>query len=162
RVRVKLTKTQLPRRRVAMIPRRLTAPQPGWTIDTDIVVIGSGIAGLVAALHARTKGRVLLVTKALLDDGSTRWAQGGIAAAMHPSDSPEEALNDTLTAGVAICDPEAVRVLVTEGPGAVRRLIELGADFDRDCEGQIELTREGGHHRRRIAHAGGDATGAEI
>jgi L-aspartate oxidase len=145
-----------------MIPRRLTAPEPGWTIDTDIVVIGSGIAGLVAALRARTKGRVLLVTKALLDDGSTRWAQGGIAAAMHPSDSPEEHLNDTLTAGVGICDPEAVRVLVTEGPGAVRRLIELGTDFDRDGEGHIELTREGGHLKRRIAHAGGDATGAEI
>ena len=84
-----------------MLPRRLTAPQPGWTIDTDIVVIGSGIAGLVAALRARAAGRVLLVTKALLDDGSTRWAQGGIAAALHPGDSPEDHLNDTLTAGVA-------------------------------------------------------------
>jgi L-aspartate oxidase len=145
-----------------MLPRRLTASDPGWTLDTDIVVIGSGIAGLVAALRARTAGRVLLVTKALMDDGSTRWAQGGIAAAMHPGDSPEDHLNDTLTAGVGICDPEAVRVLVTEGPQAVRGLIELGADFDRDSDGHIELTREGGHLRRRIAHAGGDATGAEI
>jgi L-aspartate oxidase len=145
-----------------MIPRRLTAPDPGWTIHTDIVVIGSGIAGLVAALRARAKGRVLLVTKALLDDGSTRWAQGGIAAALHPGDSPEEHLSDTLTAGVGICDPEAVRVLVTEGPEAVRRLIELGTDFDRDADGGLALTREGGHLNRRIAHAGGDATGAEI
>jgi L-aspartate oxidase len=145
-----------------MLPRRLTAPEPGWTIDTDIVVIGSGIAGLVAALRARTAGRVLLVTKALLDDGSTRWAQGGIAAALHPGDSPEDHLNDTLTAGVGICDPEAVRVLVTEGPDAVRGLIALGTDFDRDGDGHLELTREGGHLRRRIAHAGGDATGAEI
>ena len=145
-----------------MLPRRLTAPEPGWTLDTDIVVIGSGIAGLVAALRARTSGDVLLVTKALLDDGSTRWAQGGIAAALHPGDSPEEHLTDTLTAGVGVCDPEAVRVLVTEGPEAVRGLIEIGADFDRDGDGHIALTREGGHLRRRIAHAGGDATGAEI
>jgi L-aspartate oxidase len=145
-----------------MLPRRLTAPAPGWTLDTDIVVIGSGIAGLVAALRARTSGRVLLVTKALMDDGSTRWAQGGIAAAMHPGDSPDDHLNDTLTAGVGICDPEAVRVLVTEGPRAVRGLVALGTDFDRDGEGHLALTREGGHHRRRIAHAGGDATGAEI
>ncbi len=145
-----------------MLPRRLTAAEPGWTIDTDIVVIGSGIAGLVAALRARAAGRVLLVTKALLDDGSTRWAQGGIAAALHPGDSPEDHLNDTLTAGVGVCDPEAVRVLVTEGPQAVRGLIAIGTDFDRDGEGRIALTREGGHLRRRIAHAGGDATGAEI
>jgi L-aspartate oxidase len=145
-----------------MLPRRLTAPAPGWTLDTDIVVIGSGIAGLVAALRARAAGKVLLVTKALLDDGSTRWAQGGIAAALHPGDSPEDHLNDTLTAGVGICDPEAVRVLVTEGPEAVHGLIALGTDFDRDGDGTLALTREGGHLRRRIAHAGGDATGAEI
>ncbi|GAA4511177.1 L-aspartate oxidase [Actinoallomurus oryzae] len=145
-----------------MLPRRLTAPPPGWTTDADIVVIGSGIAGLVAALRARTAGKVLLVTKALLDDGSTRWAQGGIAAALHPGDSPEDHLTDTLTAGVGVCDPEAVRVLVTEGPDAVRELIALGTDFDRDGEGHLALTREGGHLRRRIAHAGGDATGAEI
>jgi L-aspartate oxidase len=145
-----------------MIPRRLIAPEPGWTVDADVVVIGSGIAGLVAALRARAHGRVLLVTKALLDEGSTRWAQGGIAAALAPDDSPEDHLRDTLTAGVGLCDPEAVRTLVTEGPEAVRRLIELGTDFDRTGDGAIALTREGGHHRRRIAHAGGDATGAEI
>ncbi|MEV5709224.1 L-aspartate oxidase [Actinoallomurus sp. NPDC052274] len=145
-----------------MVPRRLTAPDPGWTIDTDIIVIGSGVAGLVTALRARTAGRVLLVTKALLDDGSTRWAQGGIAAALHPDDSPEEHLRDTLTAGVDLCDDEAVRVLVTEGPDAVRELIELGAEFDRSEDGQVALTREGGHLKRRIAHAGGDATGAEV
>ncbi|MBC6458844.1 L-aspartate oxidase [Actinomadura sp. HBU206391] len=145
-----------------MIPRRLSAPDPGWTVDADVVVIGSGIAGLIVALRARAHGRVLLVTKALLDEGSTRWAQGGIAAALAPDDSPGEHLRDTLTAGVGLCDPEAVRTLVTEGPEAVRRLIELGTDFDRTGDGAIALTREGGHHRRRIAHAGGDATGAEI
>ncbi|MGC4959259.1 L-aspartate oxidase [Actinomadura citrea] len=144
-----------------MIPSVLHAPAPGWTADADVVVIGSGIAGLVAALRCRPHGRVLLVTKALLDAGSTRWAQGGIAAALAADDTPEEHLADTLTAGVGICDEDAVRALVTEGPGAVRGLIDLGAAFDRSG-GDIALTREGGHHRRRIAHAGGDATGAEI
>ncbi|MEV3925418.1 L-aspartate oxidase [Actinomadura coerulea] len=144
-----------------MIPSVLHAPAPGWTADADIVVIGSGIAGLVAALRCRPHGRVLLVTKALLDAGSTRWAQGGIAAALAPDDTPEEHLADTLTAGVGVCDEDAVRALVTEGPDAVRGLIDLGTAFDRSG-GDIALTREGGHHRRRIAHAGGDATGAEI
>ncbi|WP_030163711.1 L-aspartate oxidase [Spirillospora albida] len=145
-----------------MIPSSLAAPRPGWTADTDTVVIGSGIAGLVTALRCRPHGRVLLVTKALLDAGSTRWAQGGIAAALAPDDSPEDHLADTLTAGVGLCDVDAVRALVTEGPDAVRRLIDLGTAFDRAEDGEIALTREGGHHRRRIAHAGGDATGAEI
>ncbi|GAA2134238.1 L-aspartate oxidase [Actinomadura napierensis] len=145
-----------------MIPSVLDAPAPGWTADADVVVIGSGIAGLVAALRCRPHGRVLLVTKALLDAGSTRWAQGGIASALAPDDSPDDHLADTLTAGVGLCDEAAVRTLVTEGPDAVRGLIELGAAFDRTGDGAIALTREGGHHRRRIAHAGGDATGAEI
>jgi L-aspartate oxidase len=149
-------------RLAAPLPRRLAAPAPGWTVDADVVVIGSGIAGLVAALAARPYGRVLLVTKALLDEGSTRWAQGGIAAALASDDSPEEHLLDTLTAGVGLCDDEAVRMLVTEGPEAVRRLVELGTRFDRAAGGDLTLTREGGHRRRRIAHAGGDATGAEI
>ncbi|WP_067802375.1 L-aspartate oxidase [Actinomadura formosensis] len=145
-----------------MIPSVLHAPDPGWTTETDVVVIGSGIAGLVAALRCRPHGRVLLVTKALLDAGSTRWAQGGIAAALAPDDTPREHLADTLTAGVGLCDEDAVRVLVTEGPDAVRGLIDLGAAFDLSGAGEIALTREGGHHRRRIAHAGGDATGMEI
>ncbi|WP_042366208.1 L-aspartate oxidase [Streptacidiphilus neutrinimicus] len=143
--------------------RRLAAPAPGWTKTTDVVVVGSGVAGLTTALRVREAGlRVLVVTKAMLDDGSTRWAQGGIAAALGEGDTPEQHLSDTLVAGAGLCDEEAVRMLVTEGPGAVRRLIATGATFDRDDEGEILLTREGGHHRRRIAHAGGDATGAEI
>jgi L-aspartate oxidase len=148
--------------RTASLARRLTAPAPGWTRDADVVVVGSGIAGLVAALRARSHGRVLLVTKALLDDGSTRWAQGGIAAALSADDSPAEHLADTLTAGVGLCSEAAVRVLVTEGPAAVRRLIETGAHFDEGADGDVALTREGGHLKRRVAHAGGDATGAEI
>ena len=142
---------------------RLTAPAPGWTAATDVVVVGSGVAGLTTALRLRAGGlKVLVVTKAMLDDGSTRWAQGGIAAALGEGDTPEQHLDDTLVAGAGLCDEDAVRVLVTEGPAAVRRLIGTGAAFDRDGDGEILLTREGGHHRRRIAHAGGDATGAEI
>ena len=106
--------------------------------------------------------KVLLVTKTVLDEGSTAWAQGGIAAALDPEDSPQEHLHDTLVAGAGLCDAAAVRALVTEGPDRVRELVGLGAEFDRDPEGEIKLTREGGHHRDRIAHAGGDATGKEI
>ncbi|MGW0602792.1 L-aspartate oxidase [Streptomyces sp. NPDC002640] len=142
---------------------RLPAPAPGWSIDADVVVVGSGVAGLTAALRCEAAGlRTVVVTKARLDAGSTRWAQGGIAAALGEGDTPGQHLDDTLVAGAGLCDEEAVRLLVTEGPAAVRRLISTGARFDTDEAGEIELTREGGHHRRRIAHAGGDATGAEI
>lgn len=145
------------------LPRALAAPAPGWTTSADVIVVGSGIAGLTCALRLRERvDRVLLVTKTVLDEGSTAWAQGGIAAALHPEDSPEEHLEDTLVAGVGLCDREAVEALVTEGPRRVRQLVALGAEFDRDAEGEIKLTREGGHHRDRIAHAGGDATGREI
>ncbi|MFJ7326392.1 L-aspartate oxidase [Streptomyces cyaneofuscatus] len=142
---------------------RLTAPAPGWAIDADVVVVGSGVAGLTTALRCAAAGLdTVVVTKARLDDGSTRWAQGGIAAALGEGDTPEQHLDDTLVAGAGLCDEEAVRTLVTEGPDAVRRLITTGATFDTTDSGDIALTREGGHHRRRIAHAGGDATGAEI
>jgi len=143
---------------------RLLAPEAGWTTEVDVVVVGSGIAGLTTALAARrtTGGRVLLVTKTYLDAGSTRWAQGGIAAALGEGDTPEQHLEDTLVAGVGICDEDAVRVLVQEGPARVRELVEIGTKFDRTSGGGIALTREGGHHRDRIAHAGGDATGLEI
>ncbi|GAB2573627.1 L-aspartate oxidase [Streptomyces capparidis] len=142
---------------------RLPAPAPGWAARSDVVVVGSGVAGLTAALRCAASGaKVIVVTKALLDDGSTRWAQGGIAAALGEGDTPAQHLDDTLVAGAGLCDEEAVRALVTEGPDAVRRLIATGAAFDTGADGEILLTREGGHHRRRIAHAGGDATGAEI
>jgi L-aspartate oxidase len=144
-------------------PGRLRAPQPGWTAQAEVIVVGSGIAGLTTALRLRQRvERVMLVTKTVLSEGSTLWAQGGIAAALDPADSPEEHLHDTLVAGVGICDVDAVRALVTEGPRRVRELVALGAEFDTDEDGEIKLTREGGHHRDRIAHAGGDATGREI
>ena len=144
------------------IASRLAAPAPGWTVQADVVVAGSGVAGLTAALAARRAGRVLLVTKSLVEAGSTRWAQGGIAAAIGPGDSPQQHLRDTLEAGGGLCDETATRLLVMEGPGAVRRLMALGARFDTAADGAVALTREGGHLRPRIAHAGGDATGAEI
>jgi L-aspartate oxidase len=148
-----------------VIAQRLLAPEPGWRREADVVVVGSGVAGVTTVLAIRRAlpaARILLVTKSVLDDGSTRWAQGGVAAALGPGDSPEDHLADTLTAGAGICDPAAVRALVTEGPDAVRRLMSIGAEFDREPAGLLALTREGGHLRRRIAHAGGDATGAEI
>ncbi len=141
---------------------RLRAGAPGWTERADVVVVGSGVAGLTAALHAARAGSVLLVTKVLTTDGSTRWAQGGVAAALSPEDSPEDHLVDTLEAGVGLCDETAVRVLCTEGPQRLGELMALGAAFDRDPSGALSLTREGGHHRDRIVHAGGDATGAEV
>ncbi|NEA40486.1 L-aspartate oxidase [Streptomyces sp. SID11385] len=146
---------------------RLPAPDPGWRREADVVVVGSGVAGLTVALRCEAAGlRTVVVTKARLDDGSTRWAQGGIAAALGEGDTPGQHFDDTLVAGVGLCDADAVRLLVTEGPGAVRRLIATGARFDTEDteEGgtEIALTREGGHHRRRIVHAGGDATGAEV
>ncbi|MDZ5622660.1 L-aspartate oxidase [Nocardioides sp. HM23] len=145
------------------LPGRLTAPPPGWTARADVVIIGSGIAGLTTALRLREHvDKVLVVTKDVLNAGSTQWAQGGIAAALSPEDTPEEHEVDTLVAGAGACDRDAVRVLVTEGPDAVRELIALGTKFDLDAAGELSLTREGGHHRDRIAHAGGDATGAEI
>jgi L-aspartate oxidase len=148
---------------VRRVVGRLASPEPGWSVRADVVVIGSGIAGLTAALRLRgLVDQVLVVTKDVLHAGSTQWAQGGIAAALGPGDSPEQHEHDTLVAGAGACDAEAVRVLVTEGPGAVRELISLGANFDLHPDGELSLTREGGHRRDRIAHAGGDATGAEI
>jgi L-aspartate oxidase len=147
---------------VRRVPGRLTAPEPGWTTEADVVIVGSGIAGLTAALRLYGQvDRILVVTKDVLSAGSTQWAQGGIAAALGPGDTPEQHERDTLVAGAGACDLDAVRILVNEGPDAVRELISWGAVFDQH-DGVLSLTREGGHHRDRIAHAGGDATGAEI
>ena len=124
--------------------------------------VGSGIAGLTAALECRDLGTIMVVTKHEVAAGSTHWAQGGIAWVQAEGDTIQQHIDDTLVAGAGLCIEEAVRVLVTEGPDEVAKLIHRGAEFDRDLAGQLELTREGGHKRNRIAHAGGDATGAEI
>ena len=114
---------------MTVFPARLAAPAPGWTTYADVVVVGSGIAGLTAALRVREAGigSVMVVTKDHLSAGSTQWAQGGIAAAIGPGDTPEQHEVDTLVAGAGACDPAAVRALVTEGPDAVRELIEPGS-----------------------------------
>src|SRR3954452_7458487 len=130
----------------------------------DALVLGSGVAGLTAAIRAASDGlRVGVLTKGKLTESATRWAQGGVAAVLSAEeDSTDLHLADTLAAGVGLCDVDAVRVLVDEGPARVNELIALGAVFDRDHQGQLLLAREGGHSMARVVHAGGAATGAEI
>lgn len=137
------------------------ADHPG----TDLLVLGSGIAGLSAAVRARREGMsVTVVTKGELGWSATRYAQGGVAAALDPTDdSPELHGSDTLAAGGGLCDTDAVRVLASEGPDRVRELVALGAHFDQDDAARdFARTREGGHSVARVVHAGGDATGAEV
>jgi L-aspartate oxidase len=138
-----------------------------WERTADAMVIGSGVAGLSAALRARELGlRVLVVTKEGPSDGSTRYAQGGIAAVLadshDPGDGHERHLADTLAAGAGLCDSVASRVILGGGPAAVTDLRGRGAEFDRDAGGHLARTREGGHSAFRVVHAGGDATGAEV
>src|SRR5438874_3348623 len=131
----------------------------------DLLVLGSGVAGLSAAVRAAAEPglRVGVLSKAELTQSATRWAQGGVAAALHDDeDSTDLHLADTLAAGAGLCDVDAVRVLVDEGPARVQELMALGAVFDTDAGGRLLLAREGGHSLPRIVHAGGAATGAEI
>lgn len=131
-------------------------------IVVDVVVVGSGVAGLTCARDAAAYGlSVVVVTKDGLDDGSTRWAQGGIAV-VGDGDSVDAHLDDTLVAGAHLGDPVVARSILADGPRAVARLRDLGATFDVDASGRPARTREGGHHTDRIVHAGGDATGAEV
>jgi L-aspartate oxidase len=127
----------------------------------DVLVIGSGIAGLYAALKAAEFSRVCLLTKGELHQTNTWLAQGGIAAAFGEDDSPEQHLADTLEAGAGICDRDAVAIMAEEGPLHVAELIQLGTPFD-SSRGKIALTREGAHRRNRVLHCGGDATGRMI
>ena len=127
----------------------------------DYVIVGSGIAGLYTALLAREHGHVLVLTKGGIEDCNTRYAQGGIAAAVGAEDSPELHMEDTLTAGSGLCDREAVRILTSEAPQAIADLMRLGVEFDAS-QGEVALAREGAHSAARVLHAGGDATGARI
>lgn len=127
----------------------------------DYIIVGSGIAGLYTALLAREQGSVLILTKGSIDECNTKYAQGGIAAAIGRGDSAELHYRDTLAAGAGLCDPEAVRILVEEAPDRITDLINFGVPFDT-MDGEVALTREAAHSVPRILHAGGDATGEHI
>ncbi len=147
-----------------MIPRYLVdfdlEDLPG--VPYDLVVVGSGVAGLSTALRAARRFRVALLTKTTLTVTATRVAQGGIASALGADDSPELHFEDTVRAGKGLCEEEAVWALVREGPMRITELIEeVGAHFDT-VDGHLDLNVEGGHSRRRVAHAQGDATGSEL
>ncbi|MHB8717340.1 MAG: L-aspartate oxidase [Candidatus Dormibacteria bacterium] len=127
----------------------------------DVVVIGSGIAGCIAALTAAPRARVAVVTAGALGDGATSWAQGGIAAALGDDDSAQTHLDDTVAAGRGLCDEAAVRIMVEEAPARIRELADHGTHFDGGIS-RPSLGREAAHSRARIVHAGGDATGGVI
>jgi L-aspartate oxidase len=131
-------------------------------VNTDIVVIGTGIAGLAATFTLQPRRVTLLTKGAFLRSGSSPWAQGGVAAAFGKDDTARLHALDTLAAGAGLCDPGAVRVLTEEGADSVRQLIALGARFDQSAPGELALGQEAAHRRRRILHAQGDATGAEM
>src|SRR5688572_10089878 len=128
---------------------------------TDFLVLGSGIAGLTFALRAARHGEVVIVTKRAEDDAATSWAQGGVAAVLGDDDTFERHVSDTLAAGAVLCHEVVAELCVREGPDDVRWLTELGVEFSRDPNGELDLGREGGHTARRVAHAG-DITGEAI
>ncbi|MBB5155742.1 L-aspartate oxidase [Saccharopolyspora phatthalungensis] len=138
-----------------------------WEAGADLLVVGTGVAGLTAALRARELGlRVLVVSKDAVSAGNTGWAQGGIAVVrpdeLDPGDSLRKHVEDTLTAGVGLCSRTAVRDILADGAAAIARLRAAGAQFDAGSDGALARTREGGHSAFRVIHSGGDATGAEV
>jgi L-aspartate oxidase len=138
-----------------------------WEARADLIIVGTGVAGLTAALTARSLGlRTLVVTKGGAGDGNTRWAQGGVAVVLpdqhDDGDSVDRHVADTVVAGAGLCDEAAAAAIIADGPAAVTRLRALGATFDPGANGQLARTREGGHSAFRVVHAGGDATGAEV
>jgi L-aspartate oxidase len=145
-------------------PRRYLVPfHPKHTphLFTDILIIGAGIAGLRAALQVPASMRVLVVTKDNIQQSNSAYAQGGIAGVMSPEDRFENHIEDTLTAGAGLCDRPVVEMVVREAPAQINDLVAWGTHFDEE-NGQLALTREGGHSHRRIVHALGDATGYEV
>ncbi|MFC7620308.1 L-aspartate oxidase [Microlunatus sp. GCM10028923] len=145
------------------LPTRLSVGPVANRSESDVIIVGSGAAGMAAAIRLLDAGRrVTMITKGTLGDGSTAWAQGGLAAVTDPADSLTDHLADTLAAGAGLCEPDQVAALVAAAPAAIERMTELGARFDRAVDGALALGLEGGHHHRRIIHAGGDASGAEV
>ena len=129
--------------------------------QSDFIVVGSGIAGLRAAVALAEAGRVVVLTKDQVTESNTEYAQGGIAVVLSDDDAIELHYQDTIDAGAGLCDPDAVAILVEQGPRYITELIEHGAEFDRE-DGHLAFTREAAHSRSRILHARGDATGREI
>jgi len=127
----------------------------------DFLVVGSGLAGLQFALKASRKGKVLIVTKAGIDEGSTKYAQGGIAAVLSDEDSFQKHIEDTLISGDGLCNREVVEMVVREAPDKIRELIKMGVEFDKNSKGELDLSREGGHSEHRILHHK-DITGQNI
>ena len=130
-------------------------------IKTDVLIVGTGLAGLYASIHISPEKKCLVATKTDIDLSASWLAQGGIAAVISPEDSVDAHVQDTLKAGAGLCDVEAVNVLVRESTENIKEMVELRVPFDLNEEGGLQITREGGHGRRRIAHCGGDATGRE-
>ena len=129
----------------------------------DCLIIGSGVAGLMTAIHAAEEGLdVVVAAKDTVEDSNSNKAQGGIAAAFGDDDAPKLHAADTFVAGAGLCQEDIVKLVVVDGPAAVKDLIELGAVFDRKHDGKLSLGREGCHSRHRILHAKGDTTGAEV
>ncbi len=129
--------------------------------DSDVLIIGSGAAGLTLALHLADTTRVSILSKARMEDGCTINAQGGVAAVLDAQDSVDAHVEDTMRAGAGLCNPEVVRFVAEHGRGAIESLINAGVEFSRDSDGEYHLTREGGHSQRRVIHAA-DATGQAI
>ena len=143
------------------IPERQIDVRRGTPYDVDVLVIGGGVAGFRAAIEASKTCRVLVVTKDSLRESNSDYAQGGVAAVLSDDDSLEAHRDDTLRVGEGLCDTPAVNLVVAEGPERIRELVDWGGEFDRS-DGRLDLTLEGGHSKRRVVHAGGDATGAEV
>lgn len=128
---------------------------------TDFLIIGSGIAGLSYALKVAEYGQVVIITKATAEESNTKYAQGGIAGVLSAPDSFESHIRDTLDAGAGLCDPETVRMVITEGADRIREMIALGTRFDTTASGEFDLAKEGGHSQHRVLHYK-DSTGNEI